>query len=266
MIERFFTQSSWLGVSFNELPVQLDPNSPASSEFYRAFYDFLEQRYTHYSDFPPDWLHTKAQTARLIAATIGNRTPMLSYGCGIGVVEHFLRSPGGLSDLRLYDFARNAAYFDHEMSRLYLSPEDMAVLGSTLTFGSLYFGQVLYALDAAEALALLTAARTWVFHDGVLLSVDTSANPTENGAAANPVRSLPLRPALAEGRRVLRGVRRRATRLFARDDALSSQGWGWERDNASMASILAEAGWLDVQHFSGAGQSFTIARSPSSTT
>lgn len=67
--------------------------------------------------------------------------------------------------------------------------------GARLTLGNVYFGQVLYALTAAEAVELLAVARTCLCHGGVLISAKMSVDPCENGAASTTVRLLTLGPA-----------------------------------------------------------------------
>ena len=57
---RFFQQTSWLGIEFSSLPLELNPLKLADSVFYDVFYERLMQTYPNYSDFPSDWRDQKA--------------------------------------------------------------------------------------------------------------------------------------------------------------------------------------------------------------
>lgn len=260
MTERFFTQRHWLGIDFAELDTQLDPRRPATAEFYDAFYAVLERRYSRYSDLPAEWLTVKFETAGHIASIIQANSPVISFGAGIGVVEHYLIESFGFSKLRLYDLARNASHFDPSMRNHYLTREEESALGDTLTFKTVYLGQILYALSHSQAVSLLADARGWVGDRGTLISVDTSTEPLENGHPPRQGGAIQRSRLVAAGSRVLRGIQRRAARAENRESAESSQGWGWERDNSCVATLVSEAGWTDISQFSGAGQTFTIAK------
>lgn len=94
-----FYQTEWHGISFGEV-TDLSEYRIADEKFYAEFYKALFQRYTAWNDLDIGWRARKQAVASLIAERLADRDQtVLSLGCGLGMVEHYLRH--ALPHLRL---------------------------------------------------------------------------------------------------------------------------------------------------------------------
>ena len=125
MIKEFFTQNEWLGINFSELPVKLYSAKLPSAEFYSVFYRELDKKYIDLSQFPIQWLNIKLNTAHVLSQFIPQGGSVLSYGCGLGIVEKYLIENFGVDKIEGFDFAfsSQAGYKNEKFQRLFSKDE-----------------------------------------------------------------------------------------------------------------------------------------------
>lgn len=253
MIERFFTQHEWNNIRFGDLGITLRPGEPASAEFYAAFYEALRRAYGTYDDLPLDWRQGKASTARELAARIPATQEVLSYGAGVGYIEHILMREWKFSRLHLWDFASTAAHFDVGLSTRYLNGSRFPNL-SALSLDAIYLAQVLYALDRVASINLLARLRCALRSGGKIISLDTSVVPSENGLQISRFESVRRLPLSAKSTRLAGWMRSYFLSAREAERRRHEQGWGWHRDAESLTSIFRDAGLEVTEVTSGAGQ------------
>jgi len=97
MIE--FYQTEWYGISFGEV-TEVSEHRIADEKFYAEFYNTLFHRYAGWDQLDSGWRAGKKAVAALISGRLGDRDQtVLSVGCGLGMVEHYLRQ--GIPQVRL---------------------------------------------------------------------------------------------------------------------------------------------------------------------
>ena len=247
MIERFFTQSEWLGINFLETKVDLNPNEVASPDFYSQFYRLLDERYSSVSELPKDWLEGKQDTAKALSQLIKKDSKILSYGSGLGVVEKYLIENFQFKQIFGYDFAKqsNINYSSSNFTQVNLFEE--LENGS---FDYVFLCQVLYAFDKYAAIQLLRQLNNLLKSGGTLILFNSSISDLENGVSK----------LYALKKRVTSKIRMELKWSYKSEiqHKASEQGWGYNRDNEFYEFLISEAGFDTVTFFSSAKQSFAI--------
>ena len=233
-----------------------------TSGSYTAFNARLADRYGTYENLPKDWCKTKTSTSRTLATLIDSGSTVLSLGCGIGFVEYDLAL--FRPDLHIFcsDFADPSgpwavATLDNVKPGWTLSQGVESGNGESHKFDVIYLCQVLYALPSEEAITLLAKLATYLTDGGLLILVNSSVVPEENGQEQELRRAVGLRHLSQFLAKAVRGLRRL---VFARTTTVyQPQFWGWQRDNWRYQEIVTEAGLKSVDVFPASGQSFLVA-------
>lgn len=260
MIEQWFTQTEWQGIQFADLGVRLDAKSPASPEFYSAFYQSLTKKYHAYEDLPADWKHAKRETALELGKLMPFDARVLSCGAGIGYVEHVLVRDCGMTNLVLWDWAADASCYAAEGHLEYVETLDVQPnRGDQGRYDFIFLNQVLYGMSTPEAVTFLRDLRPLIKVGGELILINTSPSNAENeGQGAQEHSRRGFRDCKVA--RPLRAVRRwpRRVAVFGGRRA-PAQGWGWARDNEAVSLILQQAGYADIAFHRAAHQSIVRA-------
>ena len=82
-----FWESEWQGIPSESLGVAMHTDQLAEAGFYDAFYSRLFEQYRSFDQLPSDWCQAKRETAGVLASLLPPASAVLSYGCGLGVVE-----------------------------------------------------------------------------------------------------------------------------------------------------------------------------------
>jgi hypothetical protein len=249
MIEKFFTQSEWFGINFSETIVNLDPKEMASSYFYSQFYRTLEEKYGDVSQLPKEWLEGKRDTAKALSQLLGESNTILSYGCGIGIVEKYLIEDFDFKALFGFDLAKpSKLHYSHPRFNQVTRIEEL----EQGNFDRIYLCQVLYALDKDGAIQLLKALKNLLKADGFLILVHTSIFDSENGISK--IHSQKNR-ITSKIRRGFQGIPNSKI-----ENEESKQGWGYQRDNEFYEFLISSAGFETSTFLPLAGQSFIICQ------
>jgi hypothetical protein len=175
---RKFFQTEWHGIPFSTFS-ELSESRIAGGEFYEAFYGELFRRYKDWGDFGNLWRMAKLDVARLIAGRLAaNDKTVLSIGCGLGMVEHFLLD--ALPSMRLE--VLETTNIPLRWLRFEL-PQDQIHVGffpqclpTDTRFDFIYLSAVDYCFDENEWLDLLRAARGRLRFGGRCLVVSASVD------------------------------------------------------------------------------------------
>lgn len=163
-MEKFFQQSSWLGIEFRSLPVTLDPLNLAGAEFYDAFYERVFQTYPTYSDFPSDWRDQKRNDAAFISRFISKNSNLLSFGCGVGYLESCLMEFLG-KNFYVADFSPYILKYRPDLTQNFLSVEET----EKQKFSHILLNQVTYAFNETELYELMYKLSGCLEEEGTLI-------------------------------------------------------------------------------------------------
>ena len=247
MIKEFFTQKEWLGINFSELPVELYSDKLPSAEFYSLLYRELDKKYIDLSHFPVEWLNIKFNTAHALSQFIPQEGNVLSYGCGLGIIEKYLIENFEVDKIEGFDFAFSSqvGYKNEKFQRIF-SEEEI----SLKKYEVIYLSQVIYSLDDSEAISLLSFLSKRLNHNGKLIISNTSILSYENGNVLSQRFSRKIL-----GNKLTNICKRM---LFGNNNKSGSQGWGYMRDNELTELIAKSACFAELIFFSSAQQSFLI--------
>ena len=141
-------QTSWQGIEFSSFSNPSSTNL-AGPEFYQAFYEEFFRRYRNWEQLSPTWLKGKERCADFVLARSGVGAKILSVGCGLGAMEHYMHAQEPRHDLFIQEVAPTAwrwvgAEFTADRKYLGFIP---ACLPSGIQFDMVFLSSVDYALD-----------------------------------------------------------------------------------------------------------------------
>ena len=228
-------QTKWHGIQFSSFGTPSSVNL-ARPEFYQAFYQEFFKRYQNWEQLDPLWLKRKHRWGDFILERAGRSAKVLSVGCGVGAVEHYMNKKAPQLELLIHEVAPSAwAWVGPEFK------EERKIVGTIpaciprdFQFDVVFLSGVDYALEDADAIELLSALRPFVTHPGgqcLLISASFLDPVTLTERAMSLARRL---KAFAEAMLERTGLRPR-------------QFWGWTRSQEEYRSLFRRAGYIDVE-------------------
>ena len=221
----FFSQTNWLGIDFAELGVELDPSRTPDSNFYKAFYLALTQKYADYESLPVAWKSVKLGDSLQLANLISKPEKILSYGCGVGFLESELRR---ILENNLYvtDFSDVVLKYNLDFRDTFI---ELGHIDSH-RYSHIILNQVSYALTDLDLEALIKNLGSLLSPGGKML------------IGYSPQKSLKIHRRVAQLARVwaLAGVSFGYLKQ-KNQSATNSQGWGWHRTIFEMNEIIRHA-------------------------
>lgn len=239
--EKKFFQTEWQNISFYDMKIKLNNDLP-TSDFYNLFYKLLFNKYSKFEDLPKDWLLEKEKSADNIKKFLKTEDSILSYGCGLGYVEHILFKK--YKKLNVFDFS--------SISSKWLINKNKTINFLTKLEGKydcIYLQQVLYALNYSDCVSLINMLKTNLNENGKIVLINTSINPLENGINFNNFIQ------------ILKSFIRPIYDLFKENNNKTGQFWGWQRDNKRYTSIVNDSNMKVSEIFTptnGSNESFII--------
>lgn len=231
-------QSEWQNIRFSEF-AKTSSKSLAGSEFYQAFYEIFFSRYRDWSELSAEWLEEKERCAEFIVAQSEGSHRALSVGCGLGVMEHYLRLRRPDLDLYIHEVAPAAwrwigAELPDERKLLGLIP---ACLPDQVKYGLVYLSAIDYVLDDETLIGLLAAIRPFLSDVAparcLLISASFDETPgTLPEYAKSMVQSCKAGIAAALD----------VCKLRPR-----GQFWGWSRTREEYQLLMQKAGYQYIQ-------------------
>jgi SAM-dependent methyltransferase len=230
-------QTEWQSIPFSGF-ANLSSKELAGSDFYEAFYVEFFKRYQDWDQLPSTWREMKKTWADFIATRTRDRSKILSVGCGLGIVERYLRAQNTEIDLTIHEVAPTSwRWVEGEFSA------DRKLTGAipecfpeNVQFDLVYLATVDYALNDDSLVGLLAALRAYIAEphgECLLISASFERTPeTLSEMARSRLRDLKelVKDALGDV-----GLRSRG------------QFWGWTRNRTEYRSLMRRAGYRDIQ-------------------
>ncbi len=224
----FFSQEEWLGVRFKQLRIPLDEFQPAGSNFYRHFYNHVQEKTHSYADLPFRWRQIKAVQADSLSHLLTNMDKVLSYGCGLGYLESILdqKFPG---KVYVSDYSQLAIDFYPAFSTKYFEIDEIPMF----TFSHILLNQVSYSMTTNDLKKLILRLHSVLNLQGQLLITFSlfERYPKNQRVVSLFKRSI---------RKFVLFVRKRLSKLGFHSSI--KQGWGWHRSLGEMLDIVSSIG------------------------
>ncbi|MDC1048355.1 methyltransferase domain-containing protein [Flavobacteriaceae bacterium] len=225
--EKKFYQTHWLNISFLDINIKLTNDIPTS-----AFYDHLYNKYSKYEELPENWLLQKKDSAQNIKNFLKEGDKVLSYGCGLGYVEHCLND----RNVKLSVFDSSSVFPKWLISR----NQNINCLNKLNgRYDIIYLQQVSYLFKRSNFIKLLKKLKNNLSEDGKIIIIHTSLNPIENGINFKNIFLL-----------IKNYLRTTYYFLFPKkiESNLKNQFWGWNRNNSFYIKMARNANFniLDV--------------------
>ena len=236
----------WHNINFNELDTKLSLFSLADLDFYNKFYKQFFLRYDNFDDLSENWKTQKNKIAEVIEKMLPKNSSVLSYGCGIGIIEKFIVEKRNDLSLDCFDFSDVASkWLKRDLSHIYFTAEHKGLK----KYDNIFMVQLLYAMDDSEAIKLLKKIKYFLKENGRVIICNTSLKMSENDKN--------IKSSITEGlidffKNLLRPT---FYFLFKKN---TIQFWGFKRDKKSYEIILKKAGFINDKSFDDAKQLFQI--------
>lgn len=222
---KFFQQSSWLGIEFCNLPVDLDPLNIADGEFYEVFYEVLLQTYPNYSDLPSDWRDQKKSDAEFLSQFISKDSKLLSFGCGIGYLESCLMEFLG-ETFYVTDFSPYILKYRPDLVQNFLAISEI----NDSRFSQILLSQVTYALNESDLYRLMHKLHDCLEPRGTLIISFSEKDFSFRASTGRILQSFFPRKYLSQ-LKSMGGI------LTKQGQVSASQGWGYIRSKREMIDI-----------------------------
>lgn len=229
-------QTDWQNIPFAEF-AELSSTELAGPAFYEAFYREFFQRFRSWEDLAPSWRQSKEDCAAFILKRTPRPVRILSIGCGLGIIEHFMRTHDPSVDLFVQEVAPSAwRWIDREFAdSKKLTGHVPACLPPDILFGLVFLSAVDYALDDASLSALLRAVRPHLAESGQCLIISASFERTPLSMAEHAAAVWSRGKAVAAS--ILDWIRIRPRGQF----------WGWTRTQAEYRAAMRRAGFEQIE-------------------
>lgn len=220
-----FYQTHWQNILFKDINITLTNKLP-TSDFYSAFYKFLFKRYSKYEELPKNWLLQKKDSAENIKFFLKKQDLILSYGCGLGYVEHLLNKEN--FNLNVFDFSSISTEWlinrNKNINRL-----------NKLTgkYDCIYLQQVLYSMEYEDCVELIKKLGDNLNNTGKIILINTSSNPIQNGFTFKNI--------FYYIKNIIRPLYHFLIRNKNNNDLSTKQFWGWNRNNLCYISMALDS-------------------------
>ena len=236
-----FYQTEWHGIQFKEF-TKVSSQTLAESSFYEVFYTLFFSRYSHWEELPGDWRLEKNKIAEFIVNQINDDSQVLSVGCGLGMIEHFVKESKPNIDLFINDVASSAwkwigSEFNEDHKFIGYLPE---CLPANVYFDMIYLMAVDYAMDETSLVQLLSDLKSRLKKGGkcLILSVSLEERP-------NTVKQ--------KIDMFIRSIKIKIKDIYINKSVFSAnQLWGWMRTREEYRLLLQakfekiDEGFLDI--------------------
>lgn len=232
-----FYQTEWQGIPFASF-ARLSTTQLAGPEFYQSFYDEFFKRYQNWEQLSATWRMGKSRCADFILTRSGTNSTVLSIGCGLGAIEHFLRQKVPGLELFIHEVAPLAWRWigpEFPANRKFNGPVPSS--GTEVPeFDLVYLSAVDYSMDDKALTALLEAIRPLLKEEGgtcLLISASFEDAPKTIWQRVVDL----ARKLKAAGEELLcrMGLRSRG------------QFWGWTRSRDEYQALMLRAGYRDIR-------------------
>ena len=226
MKEKKNWEYEWQGLKFAEIGIKPSLFKQASRDFYDAFYYTLFDKYKSFAELPVSWQLNKLAVATEIKNWLPRGSSVLSYGCGLGFVEHEVLKVRNDIKLRCFDISDiPGKWFKSQNSKIHFSD----ALEKNEQFDIIMCIQLTYSLDREVFVKIFKSLQSKLTENGKILCVDHSIINEENGIICSSV----IEKFIWQIKPLFRPI---YNYIFRRNKA---QFWGWLRDNEMRDFLFA---------------------------
>ena len=237
-------ESKWHNINFNELDIKLSLFSSANLDFYNKFYKEFFFRYNNFDDLSENWKTQKNKIAEVIEKILPKNSSVLSYGCGIGIIEKFIVKKRNDLHLDCFDFSDVASkWLKRDLSQIYFTTNHKDLK----KYDYIFMVQLVYARDDTEAINLFKIIKYFIKENGRIIICNTSSKMIEND---KNIKTSITESLIYFFKNLLRPT---FYFLFKKN---TIQFWGFRRDKKSYEIILKKAGFTIDKSFSDVKQLF----------
>lgn len=230
-------QTHWLDIQFSDF-IRMSPKNLAGPEFYQAYYKEFFKRYKNWEELPSKWQKEKKRCAEFIMARSTETSKILSVGCGLGSMEHYMNANASQMDIFIQEVALSAWHwigndFSDEHKLLGMIPD---CLPKGTQFDLVYLSAVDYALDNDEMVRLLTSLHPFLNDvEGKCVLISASFQNIPTNLANKTISYAKWLKFISTSVLDICGLRNRG------------QFWGWCRTQKEYQSLMKKAGYSDIQ-------------------
>jgi SAM-dependent methyltransferase len=234
---RRYYQSHWQNIHFADF-AELSSTALADARFYQAFYQEFFKRYQRWDELPSEWLEQKRRCADLVLSRTAPGATMLSVGCGLGAMEHYLHAAHPDRALFIHEVATAAwawvgQEFANDRKLVGHIPECLPV---DVQFNLVFLSAVDYALDDDSLVSLLASLRPRLSAcGGECLVISASFLHAPDGLAARAASLVRRGKGVAAAALDTVGLRSRG------------QFWGWLRTRDDYRAAMTRAGFHPLE-------------------
>ncbi|MBX7148122.1 class I SAM-dependent methyltransferase [bacterium] len=228
-------QNEWQGIQFSDFAV-ISSQNLADSDFYSKFYIEFFKRYQNWNEISQSWRGVKEACADFVIKKC-KTGKVLSVGCGLGFMEHYIRSLNTGVDLYVHDVTPHAwkwvgSEFGDDHKLLGYIPE---CLPKRVLFDLVYLSVVEYAFDTDSLVRCLADIRSCLVPGKGQLLIFGSLEDVPASMKGHVI---------SKGRKVKAFLRAclEKTGLFHR-----GQFWGWGRTRKEFQDIMNRAGYTSFE-------------------
>jgi SAM-dependent methyltransferase len=232
---RTMYQTEWQDIQFSDF-YKTSSSKLAAPEFYDKFYKEFFRRYNSWEELSSDWLNEKKYLASFICKQNLSDKNILSVGCGLGAIEHYIHKTNPEFQLYIHEVAPTAwRWINDEISDnhklLGLFPDCLPV---GVKFDFIYMSAVDYALKNVDLINLLKSLKHGLTENGRCMIISASLDEFDDGFSSKV-------------RNYFNKVKVMFIQLLDRIGIRScGQLWGWLRSKEDYHSVMQQAGFSEI--------------------
>ena len=234
---RRYYQTNWQGIAFSDF-ITTSSVRLADANFYRRFYsELFFKRYANWEQLPLGWRRQKQLRAGFVSQRLNRGRKVLSVGCGLGAVEHYLKELRPDLDICVHEIAPEAwRWLERDFG-----PEKQFVgfipgcIPADQKFDMIYLSAVDYALEDADLVPLLASLRAHLAEGGSCFMLSASFLPQPVTLWQRSMAFLRLIKHLWLAALRWAGLRSQC------------QFWGWMRNAKEYRALMNSAGYRDIR-------------------
>jgi SAM-dependent methyltransferase len=237
-------ENKWHDIYFNKLNTKLSLFKLPDLDFYNKFYKEFFFRYNNFDDLSENWITNKIKIAEVMEKLFPKNSSVLSYGCGIGIIEKFIVEKRNDLNLDCFDFSAVASkWLKRDLSHIYFTADHKDLK----KYDYIFMVGLLYAMDDSEVINLLKKIKYFLKENGRIIICNTSLKMSENDKNIK----ISITESLIYFFKNL--FRLTFYFLFKKN---TTQFWGFRRDKKSYEIIFKKAGFTIDKSFSDVKQLF----------
>ncbi len=143
--------SSWLGIDFKTLPIELSAKKLADASFYEAFYKNFFSEVSSFNEIEdPEYVPRKEILLNHLIRLTSNKKKILSIGCGLGFLEIELAKKNNSLDITAIDPGCASEFLEHSDINVLKGTFPDVLCKNSRPFDFVYASSIDYAFSNKE--------------------------------------------------------------------------------------------------------------------